>query len=151
MSGEECLVAIKEKYNLQLELGEQNVVLAVLSIGDTKDNIDKLYEVFKDFVSKLNLVDKKNTANHFIEPNVILSPSDAFNKEGELIEVENSLGKVCAASVMVYPPGIPVVIPGEEITEDVLDFINEFTLHNGFLIGLVNDGDKEYIRCVVDS
>ena len=52
-----------------------------------------------------------------------MSPQKAFYSEKVSVPVEASSGRVCAEFVMCYPPGIPILAPGEEITEDILHYI----------------------------
>ena len=59
----------------------------------------------------------------YIEPEVVLSPQDAFYAENVSLPLEESAGHVCSEFVMCYPPGIPILAPGERITRDVLDYI----------------------------
>ena len=59
-----------------------------------------------------------------IEPKVITTPQKAFYAEKESLLRNESLGRVCSEFVMCYPPGIPVLAPGEEITAEVLEYID---------------------------
>ena len=56
-------------------------------------------------------------------PQVVLSPQDAFYAEKESRPLRQTCGCVCSEFVMCYPPGIPVLTPGERITEEILDYI----------------------------
>ena len=59
----------------------------------------------------------------YIEPEVVLSPQEAFYSDSVSVPIEQTAGKVCAEFVMCYPPGIPVLAPGERITPRVLEYI----------------------------
>ena len=59
----------------------------------------------------------------YIEPDVAVSPQEAFYAEKEKLLLDRSAGRICSEFVMCYPPGIPVLAPGERITEEILDYI----------------------------
>ena len=59
----------------------------------------------------------------YIPPQVVLSPQDAFYGRKVRLPLEQCEGRVCGEFVMCYPPGIPILAPGERITRDVLDYI----------------------------
>ena len=58
-----------------------------------------------------------------INPEVIISPQTAFYGEKESLSLELCVNRVCSEFVMCYPPGIPVLAPGEKITREILDYI----------------------------
>ena len=59
----------------------------------------------------------------YIDPRVVVSPQDAFYAEKESLPLMETAGRICCEFVMCYPPGIPILAPGEEITEDILNYI----------------------------
>ena len=59
----------------------------------------------------------------YIEPRVAVSPQSAFYAEKESLPLEQTRGRICSEFVMCYPPGIPILAPGEEITEEILEYI----------------------------
>jgi arginine/lysine/ornithine decarboxylase len=61
--------------------------------------------------------------NELESPELVVSPRDAFYSETESIPLEKAIGKVSGESIMVYPPGIPLLIQGERISKDLVDYI----------------------------
>lgn len=59
----------------------------------------------------------------YIEPEVVHGPQEAFYAEKEALPIEKTAGRVCSEFVMCYPPGIPILAPGERITEEILTYI----------------------------
>ena len=59
----------------------------------------------------------------YISPQVALTPQKAFYADKEALPLEKSVGRVCSEFVMCYPPGIPILAPGERITPEILDYI----------------------------
>jgi len=112
----------KSHYNIQLELGETFVVLAVISLGDSKESIQALIRAFEDFAKTHPLSKKKIQSTHIVSrPHMIYTPREAFFKPAESIPLHKALNRVAADSIMIYPPGIPLVVPGEVFTNDVID------------------------------
>ena len=59
----------------------------------------------------------------YIDPIVAASPQEAFYAEKESLPIEDTAGRICSEFVMCYPPGIPILAPGERITKEILDYI----------------------------
>ncbi|MGE7770680.1 aminotransferase class I/II-fold pyridoxal phosphate-dependent enzyme [Viridibacillus arvi] len=122
LTGFEMYSILKEKYGIQMELAEGYVVMAVITSADTKNSIDKLVFALKDIEKRIG----KNTTirSTYVTANqvneLVLSPREAFYAEHESIAIEDAVGRISADSLMIYPPGIPLVIPGELISQDVL-------------------------------
>ena len=76
-------------------------------------DIERLYK--KDSTGLLS--------GEYISPKVVMSPQKAFYSDKISLPVEKSSGRVCAEFVMCYPPGIPILAPGERITGPILDYI----------------------------
>ena len=59
----------------------------------------------------------------YIDPRVVTTPQESFYAEKESLPLRDKVGRVCSEFVMCYPPGIPILAPGEEITKEILDYI----------------------------
>ena len=59
----------------------------------------------------------------YIDPEVVVSPQKAFYAPKESLPLEETVGRVCSEFVMCYPPGIPILTPGERITQDIIAYI----------------------------
>lgn len=114
-----------EKYGIQLELAEPAIVLAVIGIGDTKETVGKLADAFKDlsasYYGKYEMLDIPEDIVYV--PPQIMSPRQAFYADKISVGINEAVGRVAAEAVMIYPPGIPICIPGELITADMADEI----------------------------
>ena len=79
----------------------------------------------------------ENIVTHFainpINPMVRMKPRDAYYNEKESLKLEDSLNRICGENIMAYPPGIPVISPGEIITREVLDYIKVLKSSNAHL------------------
>lgn len=142
-SGFQVYKILKDDYNIQLELAESYVVLAVVGIGDTDENIDKLVEAFEDLSNRFygkNKPFKIEIANFFEKPKTIVLPRDAYFSPKSLISIDDALGQVCGESIMIYPPGIPLIIPGELITEKIISSYKYYLEQNCIVM---NDDEEQ--------
>jgi len=151
LSGFEVYQKLRKRYNIQMELAESHIVLAVLSIGTTKDDLERLILAFKDLSDKYYKVRKRLPRIKFIYqfPETFARPRDAFHAPKIHVPLEETYDEICAESIMIYPPGIPFVIPGEIITKEVINDI-KFYLKKGSIIhseldnGNIKIIDKEH-------
>ena len=147
MSGFKVYDYFKARYNIQLELGESHVVLAVVSLGDTKASLNALYEAFKDFTSKHALNPKKTVKHVKLRiPEMVFTPRHAFFAPSMLIALSKSIDMISADSIMVYPPGIPLVVPGEKITQAIINDYAYLSKEGNILIGAHQKDTNVYIK-----
>ncbi len=128
LSGFEVYHIMKKKYNIQLELAESHIVLAVMTIGTTKQHLDRLINAFKslsnEYFKQRDKLPKIEFKYQF--PETYSRPRDAFHAPKLIVELDEAIDEIAAESVMIYPPGIPIVIPGEIITAEVIDQIQYY-------------------------
>lgn len=124
MSGFELYECLRDRYDIQMELGELTSALAIISIGDDEESINRLVEALKDISRNhaCGIIDES-----FVEMppigELVLSPRDAFYAKKEIVSLEESSGKIAGESIMIYPPGIPLIALGEIITDEVIEYI----------------------------
>ncbi|MFS0637606.1 aminotransferase class I/II-fold pyridoxal phosphate-dependent enzyme [Mesobacillus foraminis] len=114
---------LREKFNIEVELSDLYNILCIITPGDSEEDLRILVQA----LSNLSL-EYRSEANKHVDssvllpeiPSLALTPRDAFYAETEVIPLEQSAGRITAEFVMVYPPGIPIFIPGEIITEENL-------------------------------
>ena len=100
-------------------------------------------------IKRLYSKDPKGMFDHeYIAPEVILTPQKAFYAEKISMSIIESKGKVSGEFVMAYPPGIPILAPGEKITEEIIEYIAYAKEKGCKLIG-TEDVNVENIKVVV--
>ena len=147
LSGFEVIQKMRKRYQIQLELAETSIVLAVLSIGTTKDDLDRLVDAFKDLSKMYYKVRKRLPKIKFVYqfPEAYARPRDAYHAPKLNVTLEEAYDKIAAESIMIYPPGIPFVIPGEIISQQVIDDI-KYYLKKGSVIH--SELDNGYIKII---
>lgn len=138
---------LKDRFDIQIELGETYVILAILAIGTVKRDIDRLVEALKILSSELYDGNKKVPYPKFRYnfPVMQVRPRVAFHAPKKFVHIDDAIGEICGESIMIYPPGIPLVIPGEIIDSNVVDMFN-FYLENGFSI--LTEQEDETVKIV---
>nr|WP_269140871.1 aminotransferase class I/II-fold pyridoxal phosphate-dependent enzyme [Pectinatus cerevisiiphilus] len=125
LAGIEVYDILRDEYDIQTEFGDLANLLAYVSIGDRPRDMERLVSA----LSEIRRIYKKDSTGmlevEYINPKVVLPPQDAFytNKE-ESIPLDKACGRVCTEFVMCYPPGIPILAPGELVTSQILEYIH---------------------------
>ena len=104
-------------------MGDIGNILAYLSIGDRIQEIERLVSALAEVKRRYQKDKTGMLSQEYIEPEVIMSPQDSFYAEKEAVPIRESEGRICSEFVMCYPPGIPILAPGEKITKDVIEYI----------------------------
>lgn len=120
------LASLLKSRGINVELYTQRYVLILLTIGNKDEDFNIAYEAIRDISSENangndSLYDEYS--NTSIRPTIGLNPKDAFYSQTETISLCDSIGRICGEYITPYPPGIPLVSPGETITEEVYDYI----------------------------
>lgn len=112
---------------MPVETAERDLIVAVVSVADSRDTLDPLVAALIASVERHRGAPRPmiSPAAYAVEAISVLPPRDAFFAAQESVPVERSIGRVCAELVAPYPPGIPVLAPGEEITADALAALRE--------------------------
>ena len=125
LAGIEVYDLLRDEYDIQIEFGDLGNLLAYLSIGDRHREIERLVGALSEVRRRFGKSDKADLMKQeYIDPDVAVSPQDAFYAETELLPLHRTAGRICSEFVMCYPPGIPILAPGERITADILEYID---------------------------
>lgn len=123
LAGIEVYDILRDDYDIQIEFGDLGNILAYLSIGDRKRDIERLVSALSE-IGRLYAKDKTGMMeNEYIPPEVAVTPQFAFYANKKSLPIEQTEGMICSEFVMCYPPGIPILAPGERVTKKILDYI----------------------------
>ena len=123
LAGIEVYDILRDEYDIQIEFGDLGNILAYLSIGDRFQEIERLVSALAEIRRRYQRDSSGLMGQEYIDPVVVATPQETFYAEKKSVPIGESEGLVCSEFVMCYPPGIPVLAPGERITRDVLDYI----------------------------
>lgn len=123
LAGIEVYDILRDDYDIQIEFGDLGNMLAYLSIGDRKQEVERLVSALADIKRRYQKDKTGMLSQEYISPRVVMTPQESFYAEKESLPVTEAAGRVCSEFVMCYPPGIPVLAPGEEITDKIIEYI----------------------------
>ena len=123
LAGIEVYDLLRDEYNIQIEFGDLGNILAYLSVGDRLQDVERLVSALSEVRRRFSRSKAGLMAQEYIDPQVVVSPQDAFYAANESLPLRETEGRVCSELVMCYPPGIPILAPGERITSQILDYI----------------------------
>lgn len=145
ISGYEMETRLRREYNIQIEMSDFYNILAIVSIGDDQKNIDKLVEALQDIAYKQGVRKNLNITQVPYKPKLIVSPRDAYYSNKKSVRLEEAMGEISGEMIMAYPPGIPVICPGERITQEVIEYVQLLKLEKCQLQG-TEDPYVDYVR-----
>lgn len=123
LTGFEVYDILRDEYNLQAELGDVYNVLAIVSLGDSRESLLNLVEALRSISEKYTREPIRIESFKNLEQSIIISPRNAFFSGKRIVDLDESVGEISGESIMAYPPGIPIVTPGEKITEEIVRYI----------------------------
>ena len=164
LSGNELQRILLEDYHLQMEMAAESYVLGIVTMCDTKEGFDRLAEALLTIDAGLQDVlcidsgDKHHvdvveneksgsviSTNLFsniaenLQEDIVYTLAEVREKGIETVSLANAVGKVCACYVNLYPPGIPLFLPGERITKEHIKLINRY-MEKGMHVQGITEG-----------
>lgn len=147
LAGIEVYDLLRDEYDIQIEFGDIANILAIISAGDRAQEIERLISSLSEIKRRYSK-DKSGMFDHeYINPKVIIPPQKAFYGEKKPLEFTNCANQICGEFIMCYPPGIPILAPGELITKDSLDYIS-YAKEKGCLLTGTQDMTLKTINVV---
>ena len=145
LAGIEVYDILRDDYDIQVEFGDIGNILAYISVGDRQRDLERLVSAMSEIRRRFKR-DKTGMLRHeYINPLVVKSPQEAFYAGKEALPIMESSGRICSEFVMCYPPGIPILAPGEMITDEILDYIS-YAKRKGCMMTGPEDIDLERIN-----
>lgn len=123
LAGIEVYDLLRDEYDIQIEFGDLGNILAYISIGDRIHEVERLVSALGEIRRNFSKSKAGMLSQEYIPPIVDCSPQEAFYAEKESLPRRETLGRISSEFVMCYPPGIPILAPGERITQEILDYI----------------------------
>ena len=124
LAGIQVYDMLRDEYDIQIEFGDLGNILAYLSIGDRVQEVERLVSALAEIRRRFRGDPSGLMTQEYIEPIVVASPQEAFYAPKKSLPIMETEGHICSEFVMCYPPGIPILAPGEKITSDILKYIS---------------------------
>ncbi|MBB2183051.1 aminotransferase class I/II-fold pyridoxal phosphate-dependent enzyme [Lachnospiraceae bacterium MD1] len=147
LAGVEVYDLLRDEYDIQIEFGDIGNILAMVTAGDRQFEIERLISALSE-IKRLYGKEKVGMLNHeYIDPVVELTPQAAFYSPKKSVALEDGIGHIAGEFVMCYPPGIPILAPGERISKDIIDYI-KYAKDKGSVLTGPKDMKVEFINVV---
>ncbi len=147
ISGSQIKKRLKSEYNIRLEMSDYYYALIFATLMNEEEDYEKLIAAIEDMAKKSDYEEIDFVNIKMPIPKIVISPAEAYYGKKELVELKDAIGKLAAAPIIPYPPGIPLIVPGEELTKEIYDHIL-FLMDNGLeIVGLMGK-DKDHIVVV---
>lgn len=119
---------VLKEQNVVCEMAQEGYILAMASIMNTKEDFDRLYKALSLSDSALNKLEKpegflKKPVSMPVPASEVMSMSDALSKEIKFVSLDKAKGKVSGGFIEMFPPGVPLIVPGERIDKETIDLI----------------------------
>lgn len=148
LAGKEVYDILRDDFDIQIEFGDIGNILAVISVGDRVQELERLIGACNE-IARLHARDVKAIhMDEYIDPIIEMTPQDAFYAESRTIPLRKAANEISAEFVMCYPPGIPLIAPGELITEELIEHI-EYARRKGCSLTGTQDMDVKKIKVVI--
>lgn len=150
INGFEVYKLLKDKYHIQIELAETYAFLLLFTVGSIQNDVDVIVDALKDISKKYYndsvTYENRHYSNKF--PDLILTPREAFQAPLKVVKITKALNMISKESIMTYPPGIPLILPGERFSEEV---INEIKYLKRIKANIVSDYEGPDEVSVIDE
>ena len=163
LSGRELYRILRVKYHLQMEMAAGTYVIAMTSISDTDEGFQRLVKAFLEIDSEIGLKNEQMNAGKQMALNdVVEAMEDAMGRlpknpqvmnsaraleipleETEMVLWEESVGRISVEYAYLYPPGSPLIVPGEQVTEEAVRLLQDYRKVGFSIEGLEKD---DYLR-----
>ncbi|CAN7452955.1 aminotransferase class I/II-fold pyridoxal phosphate-dependent enzyme [Paenibacillus sp. LjRoot153] len=143
---------LRDHYNIEVEMSDMYNILCLFTPGDTPENVEILLTALRE-LSHINddVVEVKEVVIKVPAiPQLTLTPRDAFYGETEILPFKDSADRIIAEFIYVYPPGIPILLPGEVITQELIDYIIEH-VEVGLPVKGPEDRSVQQVKVIVET
>lgn len=143
---------LRDRYNIEVELSDMYNILCLITPGDTPDSVEILLTALRELSKEHH---NKNEINELVVkipeiPQLSLIPRDAFYGDTEIVPFKESAGRIIAEFIYVYPPGIPILLPGEVISQENIDYITDH-VDVGLPVKGPEDRSITHVKVIVEA
>lgn len=126
VNGKELFSMLRDKYSLELEMMSKSYVIAMTSVCDTEEGLQRLANALSEIDISIQKVNGINQAFEYVCGDLIYPPAQVVKMKSQVCELADAENKISAEYIWAYPPGIPIIIPGEKITQENVQNIKSY-------------------------
>lgn len=153
LTGWELAALLRRKYGIEVEMSAYFYVLFLVNTGHVSADASKLYQALSD-IGKHERKRPLPRADHLLDagmmtrhsPRLALTPRDTFLAVKTAVPLDQAAGRIAGEAITVYPPGIPLVWPGEVLIREHLEVLSQAQRQELCVAGLAHDGTVCVVR-----
>jgi arginine decarboxylase len=151
-TGYDVAAALRNAYDIYVELATHATLVLVLGIGQPVEALERLAHDFAETVRQIHRPGMRHAVARppsALQHETAVSPREAFLGRGEVVPVDDAVGRISCESIAGYPPGVPSLLPGERITAEVVVYLRELTAEGARLHG-ASDPAFRTVRVLIE-
>lgn len=148
LAGIEVYDLLRDEYDIQIEFGDIGNILAYISVGDRNRDIERLISAMSEIKRRFGKSETGLLTHEYINPIVAETPRKAFYGDKKSLPLDEAAGYICSEFVMCYPPGIPILAPGELITDEIIQYI-KYAKEKGCSMTGTEDINIEHLNVLI--
>lgn len=151
MTGKELYDRLLHQYGLQMEMVSEDYVLAMTSVGDCEDGYSRLEKALHEIDAGLTFIENVQEDIPETLPTVCqkMSIYEAVRQKKTNCALDLAEGLIAADYIYLYPPGIPLVTPGEIITDEVIEMIRHWLDTGLHVSGIIRENGVSEVRVIL--
>jgi len=148
LTGRELHEILRKEFHLQMEMESEHYVIAITSVGDTEEGLNRLCEAIEEIDKRQSLKNNEEQkgifqkSSPYMQMKQLMGIAQAMDSDVKYCLLEESIGKISAEFVYLYPPGIPILVPGEQITGQFVRNVRRYIEQGLDLQGLSDYSNK---------
>jgi len=150
-TGYEAEMLLRERHGIYVEMSDLLSVMLLVTIGDDATSIDRALAGFGDLVARRrpmrNTIVARSSGALLFGGTPVMTPREAFMTASVVVPVGDSIGRISSESITPYPPGIPIVAPGERLSVEIMDYLRAGASEGMYISGL-SDASFATVRVV---
>lgn len=156
INGHELDCILRKEYHIELEMTCSSYVCAITTVADTKKSLERFTEALLEIDDKLSKRDSlsaledRSSSDTVLPAKAVCTLQKAEECEKEFCLLEESCGRISGNFVTLYPPGIPILAPGEQISFEIMERLKAYT-KEGFELHGMEEGSLQVLRGVIDG
>ena len=130
ISGTQLAETLRNDYKIETEMSAEDYIIAMTSVCDTDEGFERLISALKTIDSKIKKAENTKEYIKPLLPQKAIEPFECTDKIGKVLDITDCNGKISLEDVFAYPPGIPLIVSGEIVTDDIINQVKALADNN---------------------
>ena len=130
ISGTQLAELLRNDYKIETEMSAEDYIIAMTSVCDTDEGFERLISALKAIDKRIEKAENSKNLNILSLPQKACEPFECTDKSGKVLDITDCNGKISLEDVFAYPPGIPLIVSGEIVTEDIINQVKTLADNN---------------------